>query len=101
MLNLSGDLPKLNEDVYTGDEILPEEGRYLNMEIGYTKNVELSSGEVSDRLFKAQRFILRNDFATILRLDLSEEEQCRLLEIHIDWLQKVTEREIKSYSLFK
>jgi len=100
-LYLSGNLPKLNEDIHDGSDILPTDDRFPNLEIGYTRDSNLATAPaISDRIFKAQRFILKNDFVTIQRLDLSDEEQKQMLSLHIDWLQKVTEREIKSYLLF-
>jgi len=101
-LLLSGNLPKLNEDIHDGSDILPTDDRFPNLEIGYTRDSNLATAPaISDRIFKAQRFILKNDFVTIQRLDLDEEEQKQMLALHIDWMQKVTEREIKSYLLFK
>lgn len=100
-LYLSGDLPKLNEDIHTTEPISEQEKRYQTHIIGYTKDAKLSIGEViPERIYKTQRFILKQNFSTIQRVDLEPEEQLKMLKIHLDWLRILTNKELVAIKMF-
>lgn len=100
-LYISGNVPRLNEDIYGGMTLNETDPRYLTPDIGYTSQPAFAQGDnVSDRIVKAQRFILNHDFATIQKLALTPAEQLQLLTIHVNWLEVAFGKQLKSLSMF-
>lgn len=102
----SGDLPKLNEDVHTAEDILPGELRYTTNMIGYTKagnaaGLGVEVGEaVPDRIYKVQKFIITHDFNSINTLSLTPQEQQQMLSIHMQWLRLFVQKDLPACDLF-
>jgi DNA repair protein RecO len=102
LLHINGVLPKLSEDVLSGEEIEAGIQRYPTDDIGYTSRSEVARGEsVSDRLYKTQRFMLLYDFSQINRINLTPEEQLQLFDLHLKWLELAVDHEIKSAAMFR
>jgi DNA repair protein RecO len=99
-LNISGDLPRLNEDVFDNNEIEQSTLRYPTSTIGYTTEARLATGEaVSDRILKTQRFILNYDFSSLQQLKLEKNEEEFLLDLHIGWLRALTNNQLPACTL--
>ncbi len=96
-LYVSGDLPKLNEDVATGEHLAIEGPRYLTNQIGYTAN---GTEAVSDRIYKTQRFMLKHDFAMIGAVDLNKDERMQILQISIGWLKGFIQKDLPAMNLY-
>lgn len=100
-LATSGNLPKLDQDIYTGSDIIEGVERYPALEIGYTATQRSQVMEaVPDRLYKVQKFILRSDFTQIQQIGLSEAEQIQLLRLHAYWLELMTGKQLKTLEMF-
>lgn len=101
VLYLYGALSKLNEDINSGLELRENQPRYTTSDAGYSATpLSESQTPVSSRLPKSQKFILQHSFVDIAKLKLEETEQIELLQLHLDWLQKALDKELKSASLF-
>lgn len=85
-LNLSGNLPRLDDDILLSGTMETNTTRYTTEAIGYTSNSQ--SGElISSRIYKVQKFILRSDFTSIHKLDITQSEELQLLNLHLQWLE--------------
>ncbi len=100
LMQLSGFLPNLGIDIKNGSDISMEESKYLSSEVGYTLNSEFAfSDPISKRIYKSQMFILGSYIKECLRLDLTIQEQMRLLNIHTIWIEMITSRKLYSRDL--
>ncbi len=102
LLYNSGNLPKLNEDVYTSLELEPGAMRLSANPIGYTSQTSaaLTSEPVPDRLYKVQRFIINQDYRYVQSIQLSPAEDIQLFNLHVAWLQNTLERELRTATMF-
>ncbi len=100
-LATTGNLPKLDQDIYLGSGMIEGADRYPALEIGYTANQQSQIMEaVPDRLYKVQKFVLRSDFNQIHQLSLTPEEQLQLFRLHSYWLELLTGKQLKVQEMF-
>lgn len=98
-LYVSGHLPKLDQDVSTGDK-LSEDMILSTPSPGYTSNANVGINQISSRVVKVQKFILQSDFAEIEKLNLSQEEQLQLFNLHLQWIEFSLQVKLKSTEIF-
>ncbi len=55
-----------------------------------------SEAEYDERLLKTQKFILKTNIYNALRVNLSLEEKKKMLKLHVEWVEQIIERELKS-----
>lgn len=97
ILSDSGNLPSLKQDVYLHRTIRPENMYSSYESVGYVSDSAPSKKEKIDpRINKTQRFILQSPFSTALKINLSQVEIIKMLKLHVDWIEMVLERELKS-----
>ncbi|MEP7103697.1 MAG: DNA repair protein RecO [Candidatus Dojkabacteria bacterium] len=106
LLNHSGVLPELDKSLATDEQLNSENVYSMPGEVGYVSDSTVkensyysNSDKVSSRIYKAQRYILENDFKMGIKLKLDPEEEIKLLRTHLEWLEntmsvKINSREI-------
>lgn len=99
-LYLSGSLPNLQFDEVNDVSIDSSKNIYLAEGGGYTNFQSEDKSEISVRLYKSQQFCLRYDFNKISKLELSKEEQLKLLGHNLDLAEKVLSRQVRSAKMF-
>jgi len=102
LLHLAGFSPNLTTYIKTEQPILPEEKRILayDNDLGYMLSSHSSTSRiVSDKIIKVQRYLIKNSFKDILRLDLEQKLIKELQNIHRIWIESVIEKRLKSTSL--
>lgn len=102
LLYNSGNLPKLNEDVITAENLPADSLRLSANPIGYTAEPAAASSQepISDRLYKVQRFIINQDYRLVQSIQLTQLEEMQLYNLHLNWLQNTLERELRTAPMF-
>lgn len=101
LLENTGNLPELDRDVNTNEVISSSDAILNSNGVGYVKD-ESNAGYVADeRIYKTQRYILQNDFRNCLRINLDESEVRKMLNIHLNWIESVIDRQIKSREVIR
>ncbi len=84
-------------------------GIFLLHILNVTGHTPLEVQEESDsnnsRITKTQMFIIKTNIQNALRVNLSLEEKKKMLKLHVEWVEEVVERNLKSkqilYSILK
>lgn len=98
-LYISGHLPKLDQDVTTGEK-LNQDMILSTPSPGFTSNPNAGLNQISSRIVKVQKFILQSDFAEIEKLSLSAEDQMQLFNLHLQWIEFSLQVKLKSTEIF-
>jgi hypothetical protein len=94
---VTGNLPKLNESVDTGEDLAPESIFISNDQAGFVSDTSpINYGKVEERIYKTQRYMEKHGIRDILRINLTREELIKMLKLHIRWIELVIEKELKS-----
>jgi DNA repair protein RecO len=97
ILLVTGNLPKLNESVDTGEDLAPESIFISNDQAGFVSDTSpINYGKVEERIYKTQRYMEKHGIRDILRINLTREELIKMLKLHIRWIELVIENELKS-----
>lgn len=94
VLLYTGNLPKLNECILSGAEVDSTKCFSDSQNVGY--NTQGIGNKVSARIFKTQRFIEKTGLYSGLRVSLAPEEIGKMFRIHLNWLEIVIGKELKS-----
>lgn len=105
ILYVSGNLPKLNECVITGEKIEPEKIYFSDEHIGYItedclQNGNLSADKIPARIAKTQKFITENNFDKAMTITLDPKEERKMLLIEIRWVELMLDLSLKSKDMF-
>ncbi|MDQ7020527.1 MAG: DNA repair protein RecO C-terminal domain-containing protein [Candidatus Dojkabacteria bacterium] len=97
LLQLSGNISNLDISIESERELNSDNAYIIPGRIGYSEKSEIINLEkISSRIYKTQRFILNEKFTKLLLINLSQQEIVKMLKLHLDWIELVTERELKS-----
>ncbi len=97
ILLYSGNLPKLNESIEDGTMLSSEDAYMTNMSIGYVNDKSQHKTYANTpNIYKTQRYAEKHSIEETLRINLPEKEVKQMLNLHIEWLEFVIERELKS-----
>lgn len=99
----SGQLPPLDKCVVSDEKIGSESSFFDYNQIGYISDKIAEnypgSQQVSERIYKAQRFIIEKDIKEAIKLKLEENEEKALFSIAVQWLELATNEKLKTTTL--
>ena len=101
LLQLTGNLPELSKDNRTNENITSENARLDLDGIGYVKDNGTKYLDKDDRIYKVQRYLIENDIKTSLKINLGNEESKKMLNIQLNWVETVIDKEIKSRQVLR
>lgn len=97
LLKLTGNLPELNIYLDNEEDVLNGEAYLLDSNIGYySKLSDNGFNKVDPLIYKLQKFFLNNNFKSILKLKNDNELSKKILFLHIQWIENVIEKKLKS-----
>ncbi|MCA9381376.1 DNA repair protein RecO [Candidatus Dojkabacteria bacterium] len=65
-----------------------------------TAQIELEeTGNLSERLIKTQKFILKSPIELALKVNLTDQEQEKMLQLHVNLIEEILEYPLKSKSI--
>src|SRR5436190_15815901 len=97
LLDITGNLPKLEECIVTFTKLIPGEIFWVNTEVGYvSKEIQTPKEQIPDSVYKTQQFILRNSVENSLKINLAQNEKKQMFKLHLDWLEIILDGRLKS-----
>lgn len=101
LLDITGNLPELDRDVKTSDELSSKEAVLAMGAIGYTKSLDEPPTENTQKIYKTQRYCLLNNISESLKINLEENEDSQLLQLSLNWIELVIDKQIKSREIIR
>lgn len=100
ILNESGNLGDFKKSTLTGKDIDLKNAAYVDSLIGLI-NLEESefAQKIDSRLVKILQFYKKNTLSDCLKIKLDFADQARLLNLVLDWVELVIEKELKARKL--
>lgn len=100
LLYNNDELQSVKYTVDTGEEIT-EFGFTQRGVIGYVSenNSTQVSNKIPIRILKAQNFLMQKGFADAMKVSLSPSEIIKMLQLHVEWVETLLGKELKSKKL--